>query len=210
MKKIRIERIIEPIPNPVFVKDQYYWVFLGNSTKHQFGSKRDAISFLGVTNKFLNAKLHEANYLLMEVFSHYRENWFYFWHNKKTYSNKLYHSQLDIERGLDGIKSAFDMLVQRSNSLNGNYLVWHHFNTIFNLLTKICGVIEELQRARSNGAEAERIRILMDRITICRNQINYYGQKVELTSQVNELGRIVQLPVNLVSGEDYSSGSTTA
>lgn len=201
MKKIRIDKIVEPHPNPFYVRDTFYWVYLGNSTSQQFNSKREALAHLAKVNRFLNHKLHESNYLYSEVFCQYRENWFYFWHNKKTYDGNLFADQRKIEKHLEDAKTAFEMIVNRSHLTNGNYFVWLHFNIIFNSMFEICQILEALQKSRSNGAEAERIRILSDRITICRNQINGYGKTTDLINKLDENGRVIELKVKLINSD---------
>ncbi len=193
MKRIKIDKIVEPHPNPFYIRDQYFWVWLGNGTKHQFTSKRNALAFLAQVNRFLNNKLHEANFLYCEVFTQYRENWFYFWHNKKNYDNGLNLKLRLIETRLKDCMEAFDMLVTRSHLPNGNHFVWVHFNNIFNAMDSICSELIALQKSRSNGAEAQVLRILLDRVNITRNQLNGYLKNIELKNEMDLAGRIIPL-----------------
>lgn len=196
MKRIRIDKITEPHPEPFYTRDSYFWVHLGNGTKHKFTSKRNALAFLATVNRFLNSKLHEANYLYCEAFTQYRENWFYFWHNKKNYDNSLNFQMRDIERKLIYCMEAFELLVTRSHLTNGNYFVWVHFNNIFDNMDIVCNALISLQKSRSNGAEAQKLQILVNRITICRNQLNGYLISINMENRLDNAGRIIPIPLN--------------
>lgn len=78
---------------------------------------------------------------------------------------------------------------------NGNHFVWVHFNTLFDAQATICTDLVELHKSRSNGAEAQRLRILLDRINITRNQLNSYLVPVDIKKQIDAAGRIIPMPL---------------
>lgn len=207
MKRIKINKYLEPVPDAFYTRDTFFWVCLGNSTRHKFTSKRNCLAFLAQVNRFLNNKLHEANYLYTEVFAHYRQNWFYFFHEKNIHTTNMLADQRAVENELKSVMETFELLVSRSHFPNGNYFVWVHFNSIFNSLESCCSVLYELQKKRSNGAEAQQLRILIDRVNICRNQVNSYMVPVPLNNQMDETGRIIPLALPDQEVADLLDGS---
>lgn len=176
MKRIKIDKVQAPDPKPVYVWQTKYRVALGNGVRKQFTSRKLALAFLADTNRFLNLKLHEANLFYGEVFTEYRNNWFYFGENADR-------SEIKCENLLQQIREPFKLLVTRSNWMNGNDFTWKHLHTIFELLLQVLAELRALHRQKSKYAELRRILIIESRIQFAQSQLNRYAASVEMAMQ---------------------------
>ena len=168
MKRIGIKKYVPPDPQAIYTRDQLYWVYLGNGTRHSFTRKRDALAFLAETNRFLNLKLMECNLMLGELYTEYRHNWPY-----------LDDIQLcaRCQDYFHGITQAMDLLVTRSDWSNGNVFVWLHFNTILSNMLGILDLISDIHQDKNKYAELARAGILKSRINWIRDQLDGYKKE---------------------------------
>lgn len=180
MKNVTIKKYRKPDATSALAADHFYSVHLGNGTTKLFGSKRECLAFLAETNRFLNLKLHECNYIFCDVFAEYRQNWFYFEHNKPSMSENLTHAERKCELAIDSIKQAFDMLVTRGNWENGNEFMFMHFNNILENMSEICQTLIGLQKKKSNGVDVARLEILKQRIAFTSSSLVNYNKSVEM------------------------------
>ena len=119
MKKIILKNIGGPDKSSVYVNHKMYCIFLGNDLKEYFSSLRDAKKFMANTNRFLNSKLHELNHLYSEVFTQYRNAWFFFvsdTNNKYQFGRH----ERQIKIGFQDIEKRFERLIENSYSADSD------------------------------------------------------------------------------------------
>lgn len=153
-----------------------YFVFLGNGTAHQFTRDRDAQKFLSDTNDYLTHKLFEAHDIYSSVFLHYQNNWCYFRHDKPGPKAQFYNNDRTALRRLNDCMEAFNAVIDRCNSVNGNHFVFLHLRTALNNLKAVIQILNWLNESRSKRKELYAYRTLFDRILKVENDLNNYGQ----------------------------------
>jgi len=124
MKLIKIQHYSEPDKLSVYIERQKYKITLGNDYQIFFSDKRDLSAFLNNTNIFLNEKFQELNLFYIDTFTIFRCAWIYF--DKPELKQK----EITIIKIFAGIDKDFNLIIQRSGTPNGNYLVWRFLNSI--------------------------------------------------------------------------------
>jgi len=157
MKKIKIEKYDEPRVGSIYTRDKYYWVWLGNGSKHRFSNRKHAEAFLAQTNRFLNERVFELNRLYVEVFAEYRRLWFYF-DKSATLDNER------IEGLLEFTNKKFNILIDRSGGENGNFNVWHSMRVLIDNMLEIVKVLEDLQKKKNNWVEKYNLAVIAARL----------------------------------------------
>jgi hypothetical protein len=157
MKQIKINKITFPVPGSHLIKNKSYTVNLGNGFAGAFASEKKALAFLAQTNKFLNEKFVELNFLYADFLRFARCNWLYF----DTAVFTSYCS--NIER-------CFSLMATKSGFTNGNYFVFSQFKVIVRELIAVCKQFEALLLGRGITAGAYEVRSFAKRanyIFIC-------------------------------------------
>lgn len=168
MKKIKIENYENPKPLSIYTKDKYYWVWLGNETKHRFSNRKHAEAFLVRTNRFLNERLFELNRLYVEIFTEYRRLWFYF-------DRKAMESNIQIEGTLEWINKKFNIVIDRSQGINGNFNVFQNMLIIVDNLKHIIKVLTDLQTQKNNWVERYNLIVISKRLDEIEKTIRNYN-----------------------------------
>ncbi len=157
MKKIKIEKYDEPRVGSIYTRDKYYWVWLGNGSKHRFSNRKHAEAFLARTNRFLNERVFELNRLYVEVFAEYRRLWFYFDRGAMFGNEK-------IENNIEWLNKKFNILIDRSGGENGNMNSFNNMRMIVDMLREIVLTLEELQKRKNNWVEKYNLAVIAARL----------------------------------------------
>ena len=172
MKKVRIEQLNEPKIRSIFLKDKFYWVWLGNGTKHRFTNRKHAEAFLAQTNRFLNERVFELNRLYVEIFAEYRRLWFYF-DNHSVVSNEK------IENLLEWTNKKFNILIERSSGVNGNFNAFQNMRILIDNLLEVVKVLEELQQRKNNWVEKYSLAVIATRLNELENALAKYENEAQ-------------------------------
>ena len=167
MKKVKLEKYTEPRVGSIYTRDKYYWVWLGNDTKHRFSNRKHAEAFLARTNRFLNERVFELNRLYVEVFAEYRRLWFYF-DRAEIAGNER------IEMMLEWINKKFNIMIDRSGGENGNFNTFINMRVIIDNLRQIVLTLEELQKRKNNWVEKYNLAVIAVRLNEVEGLLNEF------------------------------------
>lgn len=154
MKAIRIKQIEIPSKDSHYIKQNMYSVYLGNGVIEYFSNLKTAKNFLAITNKFLNSKLHELNYIYTLLFAEYRRIWFYFDRDTESHILVLF-AEIDKK---------FEMCISRCGYTNGNAYTFKHMVNLGERLTEIFEQIKSVLVAKKYYADVQRIDIYIRNI----------------------------------------------
>lgn len=174
MKRIRINFIGEPETGTSYLNQRLYYVFLGNDQKRYFTNLKDARRFIAETNKLLNSKLHELNYMYSFVFAEYRKIWFYF-DSDSSLPLDLRKMEQDTHSLFKDVDYAFNQVVTTSHRQNGNYTAFKNLFNIINRLQSICLNIRKLMIERKYYAEVQRLDMFSNMLTISEKILRAWG-----------------------------------
>jgi len=182
MKQIKLNHITKPVKKSHFTKDRFYIVALGNGFNSSFRSERLARAFLNETNKELNLKMFELNFLYSDIYRLYRSAWLYLDKNRFSGLNNM---EVLITEGMNKIENSFNLLVDRAAWGNGNYLVFSHFRAIINEINYICGLLKKVFKKRGLTASCYeldsyslRAGYILTAVEIWPNKIKQVGEKI--------------------------------
>lgn len=167
MKKIEIIQIEWPDPSSHYQERKKYNVFLGNDSRNYFNSLKDAKRFLAETNRFLNNRLHELNYLYGNIYQEYRKAWFYFdgRDHDLTY-NSIFQ---DIDK-------AFILSVNKCKGMNGNAFTFKHLMFICKNLKEIAYKLRKLMTGKKYYVEVQRLEMFIKALKNVDTELNNYGK----------------------------------
>jgi len=169
------------------ISNKTYKVPIGNGITRAFDSKKKALKFLADTNRFLNTKLHELNFIYSDVYLQYRRNWFYFDHHKSPGAS-LFALERTVRTYLSQTEETFDLICSRSGYENGNYFVFAHFKTIFNGLKAAIRSLQKLQKSKSSAVDIHKLQVLYDRIIHLENETYQFdGNVIQEIIDVDEV-----------------------
>lgn len=174
MKQIKIQHFTPANKNSVYIDKKKYSVQLGNGIKKLFTDKKQAVAFLSETNLFLNTKLKELNFILIDVFELYRIAWFYM-DNTRT-KKQLNLSKIDhkSKNEIQNLFKTFDIIVSRTGSPNSNHFTFLHFNNIIKSLTTILNILLELYESKSHTDKIYKIKFLINQTTNIKSELAGY------------------------------------
>lgn len=184
MKKIKLRNITLPAPLAPYTEQTLYRVYLGNGYVCKSPALREAKRFLAETNRFLNVQMHELNLIYCDVFRQYRRNWFYFSH--AFAGAELISSDRDCREAMRDTERIFDLLIERSHHINGNFLVFAFFKSIIGNLDTVIGVLTEMMKEKSNGVDVQELQAIKRRIRYITFNLNRYPE-LEKIEDVNAL-----------------------
>lgn len=170
MKKIKLENYTDPKPGSIFVRDKSYWVWLGNGVKRSFSNRKHAEAFLVATNRFLNQKVFELNRLYVEVFAEYRRLWFYFDKSQTVINNR-------IEANLEWTNKKFNLMIDISSHINGNFTSFQNMRVIIDNLRDIVNELMTLQKQKNNWVEKYNLAVIAARLDELEKALNDYEAK---------------------------------
>lgn len=186
MRQIKIREITLPGKTD-YIKFNMYCVFLGNDSRNYFSNRKDAKQFLVDTNRFLNIRLHEFNQVYASVFSVYQRNWFYFDSNNGKANLDLSKMETKIIENFHAIPKAMITMVRRSQSPNGNYLV---FTDFFHCIANSLEIIESLTdvfKERKHYVEIKCLEILKGQLEGIHKALNRYGKEESSLENLPEM-----------------------
>ncbi len=170
MKQIKINNITRPQLDPIYVRDKKYCVYLGNQNFNYFTSEKHSLAFLANTNRFLNECLQIINHIYIQVFSEYRQVWFY----GDTCQNTI----IKIEQEFKQIEYGFENVISKSSHpINGNSYAFSILNHLCNSHRLIVENIIQIYTTKKIYVPIHRLRYLKSQIDIIDNKINTYGSE---------------------------------
>lgn len=149
MKKIQLKTIYRGDKSSIRTNARKHWICIHSDLRISFTDYRQAEAFLSKTNDFLNVKLYELNELYIDLFTHYRRNWFYFEYNIQDDSA--------CTAAFDIINKYMNLIINRSHYENGPVMVFNWMIGSYRQILTVINILKDLHRKRNNWAE---IRIL--------------------------------------------------
>jgi len=168
MKKIKIQEIRPPNYNSNYTRQRLYEVFLWNSEKLLFSNHKEVKKFLAETNRFLNDFLHELNYIYYQLFTCYRQAWLILDDNFKQ--------QAGIESLLETINKAFDLAVNRSHWVNGNYNTGRHLFHVIEDLKEINSLLIQFYKKKFYYREIQLLEVFERQLTFLNQKLSEYSK----------------------------------
>jgi len=147
-----------------------YKVSIGNGIHRDFKNKKSCLKFLVNCNRYLTIKLVEVNSIFVNLFTHYRRNWFYFDHNKNP-GFELFEADRRCKKNLESISNVFDIMVERSHYQNGNHFVFAHFKMILRDMKQVITLLQVLMKSKSNTVDFHELHIIYLTITKVEKEI---------------------------------------
>lgn len=156
----------------------FYSLFLTPELKFQFNDKRKYSDFLTKINSFFNDITEDLNLVFIQVFTIFRENYFYF---SRRYEIKQIQNELDI------IQSLLDRVVFNSEFQTKNIFVFIDLEKVFGFLTSVISQLTTFFQTRSLTQSKNKA------LTILRN--THYISKQFYDFQIeNEKNAVYQVP----------------
>lgn len=185
MKSITLNNIGRPDKTSHYMNRKMYSVFLGNDLKEYFSSLRDAKQFMADLNRFLNTRMHELNYIYIEVFRVYRNAWFFFTSEKNGNNFQFDKLQKEINNKFIFIDKSFELLVKNHYSANSNYFVFKHFFDIIGSIYYILDQVKTILIQRKYYADVQKIKMLDSMIKNVDSSLKNYGKDHKLKDYIN-------------------------
>ena len=187
MKAVRITQFSPPDKTSPYTKYRKYSVYLGNGRTHYFENRKDALSFLVDTSRFLTERLHEANHLYKDLHSKYRELWFYL----KPLEDQR--SRLQLE----AIDAALSLAVERCAYENGNHFAFTHLLMIAERLGQLADHLRAVCQAHNLHATTYEMRTAFLRSKGLTEAMSNYDlpQKALKEKGAHRAGRLQRLKV---------------
>jgi hypothetical protein len=172
MRQININKYGLPDAGSVYIKAKQYSVSLGNGSRNYFSSVKEVKRFLAETNRFLNDRLHELNYIYGLLFVEYRNAWFYLQGNEDI--------EQQITNSIEYLENVFVKTVVKSTGTNGNSFTFNYMFSICKELEHIAKQIFIILKVNHDFADIRRIKLLERQVKQISNEIELYG-KSQLT-----------------------------
>lgn len=174
MNKIKIANFKKPDYTSVYIKYRMYSVSLGNGITEYFTTEKNVKRYLAITNRNINYKLSEINYLMNFVYQEYR--------------SKFGFIQItDIERITDLLKSIennFYKLITTSTSPNANHFIYNYFSSLCENMIEILDIIEKTAKYDKTYTEVNRTVFLKENIIrIKTNVFNFKPYENDLDNE---------------------------
>jgi hypothetical protein len=187
MKHIKIQHFTLPDKESVYTKRQKYKCSLGNGYAGLFSSSKELLAFMTETNVFLNEKLHELNFIYIELFGFYRLAWFYLDQQKNSQLN-LKGLEQQTTNNINGINQAFNLIVSRSGYTNGNHFVFTHFKSIIKPSLELCGNLLILYKSKGHTDKVYKLNYLVRQLNNLNKELEIYPKtETNLIQKLNEL-----------------------
>lgn len=167
MRQININRYGLPDSTSVYIKVKQYSVLLGNESKNYFSSLKDVKRFLAETNRFLNDRLHELNYIYGLLFVEYRNAWFYLQGNEDI--------EQEITSSIEYLEGVFVKTIVKSTGINGNSFTFNYMFSICKELGNIARLICVILKNNHDFADMRRIKLLERQVKQISEEIRAYG-----------------------------------
>lgn len=152
-----------------------YKVKLGNGTIHEFKSEKKCLSFLAKTSKFLTRKYNELNLIYSDVFTLYRQIYFYFDNDKCNPKAKVYEIRRLINKSFSQIEETFERLSFSNCHQSTNQIQFIQINSIIETLLLVAVNIKSVNENKSYASTQVRAEFLINQLSIISNQIKSYS-----------------------------------
>lgn len=170
MKKIKLQQITEPLKDSIYIKQRMYFVSLGSGKKEYFSNRKDARKYLALANRFLNHKLHEANYLFVQMFAAYREIWFHLESIEMRTLNK----------NIIMLSDCFNTICEQSTYTNGNHLAYHNFDIIAGNIIECFKIIQDVNRQKLFYTEVQKNEMFIEQAARLYEAVKNYNPAADL------------------------------
>lgn len=164
MKQIKITQYGMPDNTSLYINDKMYSVYLGNNIIKYFPSYKGAKMFLAKTNRFLNSKLHELNYIYTLMFSEYRRIWFFL------------ESEIEIAINIQitNIDKKFNFCCRKANSGNGNVMTIKNMLYLADCINIIFNKIKDILLHKKYYTDLKRVEIHIKHLNNLIKEITEY------------------------------------
>ena len=157
-------------------KNNRYSFYLGNGKLAVFSSERECKAFLAATNRFLNAKLCELNYLYGCAFVEYRRVWPYFYTGRGK-SKELNELHANIAGQISMIEHCFTRLPIDIGP-NAAHFAWRWLLECCGCVSAMAGAIAQVHAVKSNAAEQAALATLAAQCAVIRGALEGYSNSV--------------------------------
>ena len=166
MKRIEFKNIIPPDGRSLKIDENRWRVSLGGKTEISFKNQKHAIAFQTRINEELNDALVIYNDISIELYRHYKTNWFYFNINQDQASNekRIRQAFSEVERLMEKVVIEYEQ-----------YRILSNFGNITEYLRTIAKSLQSLQRHRESYAEVRSLELIVSRINTCFETIDGLG-----------------------------------
>ena len=166
MKRIEFKNIIPPDGRSLKIDENRWRVSIGGKTEISFKNQKHAIAFQTRINEELNDALVIYNDISIELYRHYKTNWFYFNINQDQTSNekRIRQAFSEVERLMEKVVIEYEQ-----------YRILSNFGNITEYLRTIAKSLQSLQRHRESYAEVRSLELLVSRINTCFETIDGLG-----------------------------------
>ena len=166
MKRIDFKNIIPPDGRSLKIDENRWRVSLGGKTEISFKNQKHAIAFQTRINEELNDALVIYNDISIELYRHYKTNWFYFNINQDQAGNenKIRQAFSEVERLMGKVVIEYEQ-----------YRIFSNIGNITEYLRIIAKSLQSLQRHRESYAEVRSLELIVSRINTCFETIDGLG-----------------------------------
>ena len=166
MKRIEFKNIIPPDGRSLKIDENRWRISLGGKTEISFKNQKHAIAFQTRINEELNDALVIYNDISIELYRHYKTNWFYFNINQDQASNekRIRQAFSEVERLMEKVVIEYEQ-----------YRILSNFGNITEYLRTIAKSLQSLQRHRESYAEVRSLELIVSRINTCFETIDGLG-----------------------------------
>ncbi len=161
--------------NHYVLNNALYSVKLGNGAIHEFSSEKKCKKFLVKTSKFLTNRYNELNLIFADIFTLYRQIYFYFDNNRKTRHSDLYELRRSINRQISYSETLFEKLTFTSCHSSSNSFAFLELNAILHSLIEIIISIKRINENKSYAATQVRCDFLLNQLQTIRTSIQNFS-----------------------------------
>jgi virulence-associated protein VapD len=155
MKKIEFKNIISPDGRSLKIDENRWRILIGSKTEISFKNQKHAVAFQAKINEELNDTLFTYNDISIELYRHYKTNWFYFNINLDHSNNerKIRNAFSEIERLMEKVVAEYEQ-----------YRIMANISHLTEYLITVAKSLQSLQRHRECYAEVRSLELIISRI----------------------------------------------
>lgn len=155
--------------------DKTYTVNLGNGCIFEFPSEKKCKKFLVKTSKFLTKRYNELNLIFADVFTLYRQIYFYFDNNRQTQHSQIYESRRKINSLIQVSEHVFEQLSFSNCISETNSPQFHQLFKLLESFIEIVILIKKINENKSYAATQVRCDFLLNQLQSLRSSIQNYS-----------------------------------
>jgi len=187
MKKIEFKNIISPDGRSLKTDENRWRILIGSKTEISFKNQKHAITFQAKINEELNDALFTYNDISIELYRHYKTNWFYFNINLDHSNNerKIRNAFSEIERLMEKVVVEYEQ-----------YRIMANISQLTEYLITVAKSLQSLQRHRECYAEVRSLELIISRVKKCFETVESLGwNPVPLGGEIVRCEPLYQLNV---------------